>query len=147
MGFGENSTTLNRRSSMPSKTVFVIEPDEYHRDIIHAALDHHGYRVVEVDHSEVPELGEERGPPDLLVVADLGPGGKRLILDWIRSHPEAAGIPILCVAEDVRPWHAEEAIEAGCTVVCLKPLDPSHFAVQVRQLIGPSIRKGERESG
>lgn len=124
---------------MDRKTVFVIEPDDYHRDIIRTALDHHGYHVVEVAGRELRERPEERPLPDLLVVAHMGPDGNPAVLEWVRCRPEAAEVPIICLAEDVRPWHLEQALEAGCTVVCLKPLEPGHFAVQVRQLIGPSV--------
>lgn len=127
---------------MASKTVFLIEPDDYHRDIIHAALAHHGYDVVEVDWHDITSLPENRALPDLLVVAHAGPGQSRAMMEWIGRTPEAAGIPIICVTDDAHPREMEEAIEAGCAVVSLKPLDPTDFAAQVRQLIGPSAHAG-----
>lgn len=125
---------------MTLKTVYLSEPDDYHRDIIQAALDHHGYQVVEVDWRQLTALPEDRALPDLIVVASAGPGESRAMMEWLGRTPEAAGIPIICVADDAHPREIEEAMEAGCAVVCLKPLDPTHFAAQVRQLIGPSIR-------
>lgn len=124
---------------MPSKTVLLIESDPYHRDILTCALEHHEYLVISIDLEELPAMVEELLQPDLMVIAYPGHfADGRPVFDWIRSSSELRDVPIICVSGDSGQWSVDEALASGCNVVCVKPIDAGRFAVQVRQLIGPS---------
>lgn len=127
---------------MPLKTVLLAEPDRSHYEILSEALEHHGYFVVAVDADELLDVMGGPWRPDLLVVAfpaHFSDG--RSVFDWTRRAEVLGDVPILCVSDHAEPWELEKARESGCSTVCVKPLVASHFAVQVRQLVGPSIRE------
>lgn len=127
---------------MPVKTVLLAEPDRSHYEILSGALEYHGYLVVAVETDELLDVMDEAWRPDLLVVAfpaQFSDG--RSVFDWTRRSDAIGDVPILCVSEHAEPWELEKARRGGCSTVCVKPLDASYFAVQVRQLVGPSIRR------
>lgn len=128
---------------MPTKIVLLIESDPDHREILTSTLEHHGYLVFALEPDDLLGMVEDLLRPDLIVVALPAEfGGGRSVFDWIGSSDELRGIPILCLSDESGPWKRDEALERGCSVFCVKPVSAASFAVQVRDLVGPSIDGG-----
>ena len=126
---------------MPAKLVLLAEPDEDHRDIFRTILEHHGYGVIAADdHAGAVRLARERRPDLVIVAFPLRGEDGRTLTEALRSFEETKRTAVLAVTAEDQPWEARLARDLGATRHCSKPIDPRRIAVQVRDMIGPSLK-------
>ena len=108
------------------QTVLIVDDNADERLIFTAVLQHHGYRVLTAgDGPSAIDTAQKHAPGIILMDVYL-PGMNGLAATKvIRTLPETAGIPVICVTSfDVT---AAEAQGAGCQRLLRKPVSPSQL--------------------
>lgn len=135
-------TNPEAAENLPEKRVVIVDPDEAARDIFGTILGHHGYVVSAFEHQLEALKALPQLRPELVIVAfPLGMPDGRTLLETIRAMPELAETKILSVSAEASPDMVAEARRLGSDEYCTKPVGARRLAVQVRDMVGPSIPK------
>jgi PAS domain S-box-containing protein len=107
--------------------VLVVDDDADTRELVAAALVHHGARVTVV--ASVVEAREafKKAPPDVIVCDIVMPGenGFTLISEVRALRPKVgATVPAVALSAHVRPTDRDQALAAGFDRFLAKPVDP-----------------------
>lgn len=125
---------------MALKKVLIVDPVADDRAIFRAALEHHGYRVEDAADGPSGYAAASASHPDLILLAfPVRMSDGRTLLETLRADPELSGIPLLAVTPEGEPEDARRVWRLGCDDHCTKPVQPRVLAVQVHQMIGPSL--------
>jgi CheY-like chemotaxis protein len=123
--------------------VLVVDDQEDARDLIVAALEHHGARVVAAASAGEAMSALIREKPDVLVsdVAMPGEDGYSLMRQVRALAPNpAADVPALAVTAYARREDRSRAIAAGYRAHLAKPVEPARLARAVASLAGRATR-------
>jgi signal transduction histidine kinase len=115
---------------MPHR-VLCIEADTPNRELMRRLLEGGGL-AVDDSASGLEGLARARAArPDLLLFATRLPDVAGLELAArLKSEPALAGVPLVAVSRD--PAEHDVAVAAGCDGFIVEPLDPGHFADEVK---------------
>ena len=108
------------------QTVLIVDDNADERLIFTAVLQHHGYRVLTAGDGPSAIDTAQKHVPGIILMDIYLPGMNGLAATKvIRTLPETAGIPVICVTSfDVT---AAEAQGAGCQRLLRKPVSPSQL--------------------
>jgi len=140
---GERSATVDRRK-LAGLRVLVVEDQQDSREIVVAALQHHGVEVEEAATSEealaaIDRAVASRRLPDV-IVSDIGlPGedGYRLIEQISLRAPSRGGaIPLIALTAYGSSQDKRRALAAGFRTHLTKPVEPNVLAAAVAAVAG-----------
>lgn len=112
------------QQSRTQLTVWVVDPDEMHRNRLRRELTGHGCRV-----SVFADVTEAQGPgwPNLLLIEAGVTGALKLIAD-------AGSAASMTFGENVAPDREEALLRAGAALCMAKPVDVDQLMIQARFL-------------
>jgi two-component system phosphate regulon response regulator PhoB len=123
--------------------IWVVEPDNLLRDIVHLALTRAGYEVTALaDPAAILALAQDANTPSpALVVVDMFlPGLSGLtLMKRLRDRPGLSQLPLIAISALGFPEVVEQAIDAGAGDFILKPFDPSTLVQKVSRLVRPVV--------
>ena len=119
-----------------SRTVLICDNEEVLRALVRAALDGHGYELVEArDGDESVELAR-RVRPDLIVLDMMMPGRTGLeVLQELRSDGALAAVPVVMLTARTQAADREAAAAGGADRFLPKPFSPLELASIVDELL------------
>jgi len=122
--------------------VLVIEDDAGMRQVIHALLEAHGYRVVEAGTAERAQIEARSHKPDLLLV-DLGlPDGDGLgVIRQVRSW---SAVPVIVLSARSQEEQKIAALDAGADDYVTKPFSAPELLARVRAGLRRTVRGAEQ---
>lgn len=113
--------------------MFLLEPDELHRQILTRRLGAAGHQVQAFGEANEALAALELDPPEVLVLSSRPPDRPGpAVVQWLRASPLLGELRILGLAEnmeDRRPM-----LNAGCDECVFKPLDIDRLLLTIEQL-------------
>ena len=119
---------------MSTKTVLLVEDNEFNRKIVRHLLAHTSYRLVEAVDGEAGVAAAQREKPDVIVMDVQLPKLSGLeATRQLRAIPETAGIPIIVVTSFALSGDDRKAMEAGATTYLAKPYSPRQLLDTIKR--------------
>lgn len=122
-------------------TVLIVDDNLDDRRILTAILEFYGYKV-EAAHTGAAGIDvAKRLRPDLILMDIRLPDMSGFTTaDFIRSEPDLAATPILCMTSlDISP---ADARQHGCAELFIKPFSPPELVAAVRRNLGAPENPG-----
>lgn len=120
--------------------VLIADRDPDSETIFRTILEYHQFRVSAAGTAEKAARILADDQPDLVIVGYPFPmPDGRSLTETIRADDRLRHMPILGAVQRAVVELARAARAAGCDQVCEKPIDPRRLAVQVREMVGPSL--------
>lgn len=118
-------------------TIFIVDDESTTMEVVKAYLEETGYHnfVLIEDPGQAMAL-LERKRPDLLLLDLMMPRISGFdILAQVRSHPQAAHLPVIILTSSSDDQDKLKALELGATDFLAKPVDPSELRLRVRNTL------------
>lgn len=124
-------------TSIPEKTVLLVEDNEDNRIVYSTILQHFGYRVMEALNGEEGIAKARAEQPDLILMDISIP----VIDGWeatqvLKRDPATRRIPIIALTAHALASDREKAMEVGCDSYLAKPCEPKTVVGEVERFIG-----------
>ena len=117
-------------------TVMVVEDETAISDLVAAALEDEGYRVLTARDGHDALLLVQRAPPDAIVLDLMLPNlDGWQVIRWCRAHPATTAIPIIVVSAAL---DAPQDADIEPLVFVEKPFDLDVLLVLVEDAVSPS---------
>jgi two-component system, cell cycle response regulator DivK len=127
--------------------VLVVDDDFDTRTIWLAALEHHGYVVLEAhDGPEGISLAQQQVPDVIVMNLSMPKLDGLTATALLRQDPRTAAIPIIACTGFVREDGEDRAEDAGCDAYLEKQCEPSRVLEEVERFIGPPVHAGGVET-
>lgn len=128
-----------------AKTILIVEDDEDTRKIYQDSLEDHGYRVLTASQGAEGVAVARRRKPDLILLDIRMPimDGRRA-MEYLKSDPATAGIPIFGISAFVSPDQRERGLtKMEFDLFLVKPLELSVVIAAIEERIGPPTPRPE----
>jgi CheY-like chemotaxis protein len=114
-------------------TVLICDDEPSLRELIRVSLDG-PYRFVEADDGESSLALARRERPDVVILDMMMPRRSGLeVLTAMRADDELRDTPVIVLT--AQPATREQALDAGATVVMVKPFEPEAIAAAVEEVL------------
>jgi CheY-like chemotaxis protein len=124
--------------------VLVVDDDSKHRELVVAALEGAGYRMLEAgDADSALTLARQEGPDLVFLDLDLRGSaldGVQLLATLKRERP---GLPVVAYTAWAIPHWQEKARAAGCDDYVIKPVDLAELRAIARNYLGSAKPGGD----
>ncbi|MCI0528592.1 MAG: response regulator [Nitrospira sp.] len=115
--------------------ILVIEDDPINLKLAHLVLSSEGHNVVDAKTAENALEVIKKNKPQAILVDLALPGMDGLsLVRQLKQDPETRDIPIIGVTAYPDRFSKKEAIEAGCDVYIIKPIDTRILPKQVAEV-------------
>jgi len=120
-----------------TRTILVIEDYRDTRALLSSLLRAKGYKVIEASDGREGLLQANRVAPDLILMDLAMPRMDGVeAARQLRQRQRLSRTPIFAVTAYGTPEVKQDALDAGCTEVFLKPLELDKFLGKIREILG-----------
>jgi CheY-like chemotaxis protein len=120
--------------------VLLIEPDEDCREIVRTLLAHHGHQVIEAaDPAFGIELAIREEPDAILTELFIRTEDGWALLEFLRSNPGTARIPVVVVSAFTLPDDEARAVRCGARRFLAKPFCAADVLNAVVEIGSPPL--------
>lgn len=117
-------------------TILVVEDNVLNRALLRDILEYAGHAVVEAGGVDDAWVALSDGPPDLVLLDILIPGGGgEHLIARIRREPRLAGLRVVAVTALAMPGDRERLLRAGFDEYVSKPYDTLALSDLVQSLL------------
>ena len=122
---------------MRQRPVLIVEDNEDAAVIIRTALEHAGYRVMDVRNGAeaLSLLSSVRPSVVLLDVVLPGMDGWQ-VLERLRAQADLKDVPVICVTANALRESRDRALALGCAAYLTKPVEPFRLVKEVGRILG-----------
>lgn len=122
-----------------ARKVVIVDDDRETREVLQAALEHHGFHVVQAQSGLklISYLHVDR--PDVILLD--------VMMSWIdgfelcraiKRNPEFEKIPVCFISGRSEPADVREGLSCGAAAYFVKPLDTDELIAKIDELAGPA---------
>jgi CheY-like chemotaxis protein len=124
-------------TTLPLRTILLVEDDSLLRDAFRLLLEDFGYRVREAG-TAAEALASAAEVTPSLVLLDLGlPDAPGLdVARGLRTTPATRETPIVALTGRVGAEEKRRCLEAGCTLYLAKPVEPRQLLRRISEVLG-----------
>jgi two-component system cell cycle response regulator DivK len=116
--------------------ILIVEDNLINRKVIRAALEPHGYTLIEaIDGEEALEVAIKEKPDLVIMDMQLPKLSGLEVTKKLRQIPAFAHVPILAVTAYAMKGDSEMFIEAGCDAYLAKPVNTRELPGVVAELL------------
>jgi CheY-like chemotaxis protein len=133
-------------TTMPQKTVLLVEDNEDNLVVYRTILEHVGFRVIEARDGEEGVSRARQYQPNLILMDISIPK----IDGWEATHrlkadQKTRAIPIIALTAHALEEDRQKAVQAGCDGYLAKPVEPRRVVQEVERFVGPAraVRTGK----
>ncbi len=134
---------LRQRLDTDGRYVLVADPDEGMRTDLLDALSKVGLPAQTVLKLDGVVDALQAGEGDVVCVGlAYGVGDLTALLQWIRTRPESASVPVVVLGEPTDAQSKDRLVQSGVTNIVPVPLHPDEAATMIRGLYSDRIENG-----
>jgi len=131
---------------MMKKKILIVEDNEQNLYLTTFLLEKQGYDVVQARNGEEGvDLAVAERPDLILLDIQLPVMDGYEVARRLKAVEETRSIPIVAVTSYAMAGDREAVLAAGCEGYIEKPIDPDHFAEQVKKFLNAERGTGENE--
>jgi DNA-binding response OmpR family regulator len=120
-----------------SRTILVVEDEDYLRGLIRLALERAGYRVDDVADGEAALEAVARQRPDLILLdVDLPGIDGFAVCQRLKADPSTAGICILMLTAMAEDADRQRGLQVGADGYVAKPFGPFALLARIKDELG-----------
>src|SRR5512133_3707151 len=99
---------------MASETILIVEDNPVNQKLLVTILRPHGYRLLTaVDGEEAIKIAFQELPQLILMDLQIPKLNGYAATEWLKTHPETAGIPIIALTAHAMPEERNHAQQVG----------------------------------
>ena len=119
-----------------TEKILIVEDNLINRKVIRAALEPHGYTLIEaIDGEEALEVATSRRPDLIIMDIQLPKVSGLEVVKRLRQMPDFSSIPILAVTAYAMRGDKERFIKAGCDAYLPKPINTRELPRVVAEML------------
>lgn len=128
--------SCERGKDMETKTILVIEDNEFNMKLVRTLLRLESYEVVGAENAEKGLFQAKDIIPDLILMDMRLPGiDGYQATRMIKNDPDLRHVPVVALTAYAMEEDAEKAIRAGCNAYLSKPFDTRRFIEVVQKYL------------
>ena len=128
--------TCERGRHMETKTILVIEDNEFNMKLLRTLLQLESYEVVEAKNAEKGLFQAKDLIPDLILMDMQLPGiDGYQATRMIKNDPDLRHVPVVAVTAYALEADEQKAFQAGCNAYLSKPFDTQQFMEVVQKYL------------
>ncbi len=123
-------------STVPKKTVLIVEDNELNMKLFHDLLEAHGYATLQTkDGMEALSIAREHRPDLILMDIQLPEVSGLEVTKWIKEDENLKSIPVVAVTAFAMKGDEEKIREGGCEAYVAKPISVENFIKTVSDFL------------